>query len=604
MTLLRGTSAALVLGADLLLAPAAPLAEDEGRPPVESGMIEHVEVQLVLLDVLVLDRRDRTVPALARDDFELYVDGDPVELVSLDADCGAGRLRDVRPGDSPAAARRGGRAAAPRRIVHAFDYYHITNAAETLEQARRAIRRLSGASDEQMLVSIGPGLRVEQPFSDDPERLDRELARMNQDRGLYAGPLGRLTEYRFYQRLESLMDFLELVEGPKVVVLYSGPFQPDGFDHDPEFRRIAALAARARVALYPVDSGGLRTPLSYPHGDRMATELARLAVETGGRATYNTNDLSLGLARAQRDLGCRYTLGFRDTSGRRDRARAVRVWLRKPGLRLVYPVFYVIRSREALLEDRVRTAGLVPEMFDAGGMRVEARGLRPRGPGSWEVQVAVELPEALRADMGADAWQLEGVVRSPSGAVERRFRREIAPGGAAEEPPPPLVERLRVDPGAYQVGVVLHRPGLDAPLAAESRLALPPIPREDVFLVGPHVGRSAAGAADSTPEGDFELLGPQGVRRGGAIEALTWICRIGRGEPARARVGRDLTAESGETVGTFDAAVVELGGTGGLDCRALVDPIATGALAPGRYAVRAYLEAAGPPAEAAFAVTP
>ena len=38
--------------------------------------------------------------------------------------------------------------------------------------------------------------------------------------------------------------------------------------------------------------------------------LVRLANDTGGRLTRATNDFSLGFARAQRDLGCRYTIGF------------------------------------------------------------------------------------------------------------------------------------------------------------------------------------------------------------------------------------------------------------------------------------------------------
>ena len=39
--------------------------------------------------------------------------------------------------------------------------------------------------------------------------------------------------------------------------------------------------------------------------------LVRLANDTGGRLTRSTNDLTLGYARAQRDLACRYTVGFK-----------------------------------------------------------------------------------------------------------------------------------------------------------------------------------------------------------------------------------------------------------------------------------------------------
>ena len=360
---MRRTTSAVI--AALLLAVAAPAEEQVHEPdPVDSGLVEEVEVKLVLLDVLVLDRKGRTVPSLDRGDFEITVDGRPVKLQSLDLACPGGAAPDVRA--DRAEARSTPEQSAPHRIVHAFDYDHMERVALTLEQARQAVRRHSRQGDEQMLVAIGPSLRVEQDFTSDPEVLDRALARMHDDLDLYGAHLGRLTDRRFYQRLQSLMDLLDRIDGPKVVVLYSGPFPADGFNHDVEFRRIAGLSARARVALYPVDTGGLRTPQGFVYGDLGGPkELARLAVETGGRVTYHTNDLGLALARAQRDLGCRYTLGFHDASKVRDRARTVRVWLPRSSLRAIHPVAYVIRSDAHLLADRLRTARMVPELFDS-----------------------------------------------------------------------------------------------------------------------------------------------------------------------------------------------------------------------------------------------
>ena len=604
-------SAPLVIAA-LLVAPASH-PEDPTPEPVASGIVEKVEVKLVLLDVLVLDRRDHTVPSLGREDFEIYVDGRPVAIESVDVDCPAGATPDVRPGDGPATTVA--EMSSPRRIVHVFDYYHIDSAARTLEQAREAVRRHSRDGDEQMLVAIGPGLRIEQGFTSDLAVLDRGLERMHGDLGLYGANLGRLTERRFYQRVESLMDFLERVDGSKVVVLYSGPFLDDGFDYDPEFRRIAALSARARVALYPVDSGGLRTPTGFVYGDLGGPkQLARLAVETGGRVTYHTNDLGLAFARAQRDLGCRYTLGFHDVSPILDRARAVRVWLRRSGLRVIHPVFYVIRSDERLLADRVRTARMVPEMFDAGGMRVEARALRPQGTGRWAVLVSVELPEAARAPAPGEPWKLEGAVRSASGATLARFRRELASpteavGGVFEAR---VDERLSVGPGAYQVAVLLTREGLAEPLATAIPLDLPPIPHDELFLVGPHIGRVeqvppslAPGEADADLEPRFEPLPATELRRGAAVDALTWVCRVGRGVAATdARVERTLTSESGEPVEIFETAVLRMDGSRAVDCRPIVDSIPTASLSPGRYALRARLEAQGVPVEVPIAVSP
>ena len=62
----------------LLLAGAATLWAQPGQPFVDS-----VDVQVVEVDVVVTDRKDRPVKGLKREDFELYVDGQPVEITNF-----------------------------------------------------------------------------------------------------------------------------------------------------------------------------------------------------------------------------------------------------------------------------------------------------------------------------------------------------------------------------------------------------------------------------------------------------------------------------------------------------------------------------------------
>lgn len=61
-----------------LLAGAAALPAQPGQPFVDS-----VDVQVVEVDVAVTDRRGRPVRGLTREDFELYVDGRPVEIANF-----------------------------------------------------------------------------------------------------------------------------------------------------------------------------------------------------------------------------------------------------------------------------------------------------------------------------------------------------------------------------------------------------------------------------------------------------------------------------------------------------------------------------------------
>ncbi len=55
------------------------LAAGLGAQPTET-FVDTVYVQVVEVDVVVTDRKGRPVSGLKRDDFELYVDGVPVEI--------------------------------------------------------------------------------------------------------------------------------------------------------------------------------------------------------------------------------------------------------------------------------------------------------------------------------------------------------------------------------------------------------------------------------------------------------------------------------------------------------------------------------------------
>jgi len=605
---------ALFSGAQL---PDENLDEDEATQPLDVGQVEQVEVQLVLLDVLALDRRDRTVPGLTVDQFELQVDWKTVEIASLDVDCPLGVAKDPRAMQSVEVPdpRPG---AAPRRIVHAFDYYHMGDfVAWTIETAQEAIGRLASGSEEHMIVTIGSGLRIQSPFTSDLEQIDSTLERMYEDPRLYAGFYGRLTERPFYRRLASLIDFLELIEGAKIVVLYSGPFHPDGFNHDPEFKQISAMAAKARVALYPVDAAGMRTPHGFRYGDLGGPkELARLAVETGGRVTYHTNDLGLALARAQRDRGCRYTLGFYDSEPKLDQVRRVSISVSEGGVRAVHPVHYVLRSDSKKLDSQARTAGMVPEMYGDGGMTATALALRPLTASRWEVLIAVDLPELVSVADATETFKVEGRVITPSGAVVRSFERELAPTGSPGAPTGDrsrtLVESVTLKPGSYRISVVLSREGMAVPWASHADIELTSVPTEGIFIVGPHLGEHAPYVPDDAVEANavtgpvwrFEPQVDAQARRGERVEVLTRVCRFGEElVTGRTTVRREVSDSAGTTLEVLDPVQVELGLTDRLRCQTLVDVVQTSSLAPGRYAVRVFLDDDEARAEIEFVLT-
>lgn len=235
---------------------------DETPPddPLEIDKIERETVRLVLLDVVVLDKDDRTVAGLTTEDFEIHAGGRWVTADTLDTRCEEGGLEDPRGVRN--AAKRGALAAPEqgRRVVLAFDYQHLgqTQRLDVLERARSMVRHGMVDGEEIMVAALTGGLRVEQPFSADREETLETLKRMEYDITLWNGNFAHQSERGFVRGLTSLLDVAGAESGPKAMVLFSAMTD---VPLDTEFKQIAAHAAASRCAIYPVDAMGMRTRL-------------------------------------------------------------------------------------------------------------------------------------------------------------------------------------------------------------------------------------------------------------------------------------------------------------------------------------------------------
>ena len=250
----------------LLLASAAPpvaVAADVApvAPPIEADLVEEVNVRLVLLDVVVVDRDGRTIADLTKDDFEIVVAGKAGEIDSLDVDCRAGGTADPRGVSKPGNRDVPDSPAGGRRIVFAVDYMHLGNLARTevLDHARRLVIEGGTAGDEIMVAALTGTLRIEQPFTADTDRTLRTLKRMQYDVSLWNGHFGHMNETSWVRGIDALLDVVGTVDGRKAVVLYSAM---GDVPLDSQFAKIAAAAATSRCAFYPVDANGLLPPSS------------------------------------------------------------------------------------------------------------------------------------------------------------------------------------------------------------------------------------------------------------------------------------------------------------------------------------------------------
>ena len=102
----------------------------EDVDPLEIHKQEQVDVRLVLIDTVVIDRQGRTVSDLTIDEFVVTVDGRRRPIDTLDVRCPIGAAADATVGPDTRISARGrtGRRV-ERDIVLTFDYLHMNRAA-------------------------------------------------------------------------------------------------------------------------------------------------------------------------------------------------------------------------------------------------------------------------------------------------------------------------------------------------------------------------------------------------------------------------------------------------------------------------------------------
>lgn len=296
----------LVLLAVAVLPPALPAVGASQPPPAERpqeaaaaetddatqreaavGFTEEISVGWVLVPVLVRNRSGRFITDLGAPDFELSVDGEPVEIASFE------RGRD-----------------APMSVVVLQDLSGSMANGGKLEAGRRALTYLvagARARDELAVAAFAGGrLTVDIPFT-----TDREAVAEAMDRWRAYGTTA----------LHDAVAWIPEISGegrhPKRAVL----LVTDGVDNAstiaPEEAR--QIVERAHLPVYVVGLGSANDAPVQPQADTYARLLKQLARVSGGRyfAAETPADVSRAVRAALEDLRHEYVLGFPSGEGER-----------------------------------------------------------------------------------------------------------------------------------------------------------------------------------------------------------------------------------------------------------------------------------------------
>jgi VWFA-related protein len=161
----------------LCAAPGSTARAQETGAPVDR-FAETVEVEVVNVDVVVVDRQGQPVVGLGPADFRIFEDGEPREITNFYASEGAAQAFERH--------RAGDRVAAPeeaspgqvRRIAILFDTNTLVHRDRNraVEAAERFVSEKFDGSYEWAVIAYGDDVRVMQPFTADKIAVVNALA--------------------------------------------------------------------------------------------------------------------------------------------------------------------------------------------------------------------------------------------------------------------------------------------------------------------------------------------------------------------------------------------------------------------------------------------
>jgi hypothetical protein len=315
----------------------------------------------------------------------------------------------------------------------------------------------------------------------------------------------------------------------------------------------------------------------------------------------------MGYRRAQRDMGCRYAVGFYLEPKEVGRARAIDVRCIKAGLEARSPETYKLLDEEQRRENRLRAAMVDPKNFENPYVRAHAFPIRPQSSSAWNALLALHFRMNV-APTGNDLDVGVSVERGwlPVGDFREQFH--IDPSTRGEPRPVTIYGDAKLKPGLHKMTIVLSEPTYEQPQTTTIQFRVPEIPKKgEMFIRGPVLGRAVSdgvlirtaepGAGSQAAKeklmeiigekGTFEPLLVQQIESDDTVLALWEACILGgKKPPAGAVAERFVTDKDGEKVHDLGSMDMNLEGKGKIHCQGVLDSLPANTLDPGRYRIQ------------------
>jgi VWFA-related protein len=357
-----------------------------------------VESELVLVNVVVRDKRGHPVTGLKRENFTLTENGKPQQISGFDFEnldtapltASTGPAQQTIT-DRPApeklilSHKDAEDALSNKRVIVLFLDLSSMSPDETqraVDSGRNYVESKMKPADTVAIISLASSLRLDQDFTQDRARLLRVLNRYShaEGQGMDNGPTGDAdgieetgdaytpdeTEYnqfntdRKLQALQSICQVLSKFNQKKSVIYFSSGMTQTGIENQAALRAAINTAIKANVAIYTLDARGLEA--MPPGGGAQSASLrgtamysgagvqnqfdsnfasqetlTTLAADTGGQAFLDTNDLGQVFDRVQRDTSVYYVLGYKSNNPLKDgKYRRIEVKINRSDVKLEF----------------------------------------------------------------------------------------------------------------------------------------------------------------------------------------------------------------------------------------------------------------------------
>ncbi len=586
-----GLSFGLLATLSLCAAPEAQSQQGNETPkgPDQDEVIA-VKSNLVNIDVMVRDRKGKYITDLKAEDFTIFENGARQKVEFFDPPHGG---KETAQADALARAESQIPRRVPRNIISLVldgQTTDLTNLKQVREGTIKYIRERVADTDVVGLFAVAGGLQLLQPFTQDKAKLiaaveraytvstssknfeHRDLAenidRLREEiRGSEGAPLSgpaaaqggpvaaqAMLAARVLQQflklrsqlslqqsrpilaaLAAICEALRAVPSKKTLVLFSQGFvTPEVLDW--QVKNTIDIAVRANVAIYIIDSTGLRggtpqsgalvpnSPLAGVSGavrqeqriqaaggetefdnvrheglNREQDILYQISGDTGGKFIKGTNDIAKGLERIDQEIHSRYTLGYRSTDPNFDGGfRKLRLEVRRPDAHVITRAgYYAIPHEDVVLlspeDKRLLATFAAAEANPALPLFVDLSPFRAK-EGRYVVPLSVEVPPgAVNFDHKGDKQEMQlnvlGVVREAPDKILSRLGGSFDISLNAQQYQSILNDKiffrqdLDLAPGTYSIDLMVKDRLSGKTAARREKLVLP--------VAGPEFSTSA-----------------------------------------------------------------------------------------------------------------